>query len=298
MSKPSHYAVRVALLGLFVLWGLFALANPDGAVSLLERTVSADGRIQNRTYAVCLVGEVLLALALLGPVVLDRWRSALADLSQAGWWTKGSEVPLVFALILIHAIGIVQYDSHYVSRGIYREDALLENFSALLALGAALLFLIGRPRADRPSQIFASLMAVVAILFAGEEISWGQRIFGIESIGAFAEANYQRETNVHNFLHPAVMQQILMMLHFAATIWLLNARAATRWLVTRAGCADIQPLVNPPDTLILAPVMFGLGLYCAIYGSELSEEVLAVMLFYGSLRFMLAQRGLIATAAR
>ena len=296
MSKPSLYAVRVALLGLFVLWGLFALANLDGAVSLLERTISADGYIPNRAYAVWLVGEVLLALALIGPVVLERWRCALADLSQGRWWAKGSEVPLVFALILIHAIGIVLYDSHYVSSGIYREDALLENLTVLLAIGAAVMLLIGLPRADRPSRMVAGLVAVAAILFAGEEISWGQRLFGIESTGAFA-ANYQRETNVHNFLHPAVMQQILMMLHFAAAIWLLNARAATRWLVTRAGCADIQPLVNPPDALILAPVMFGLGLYCAIYGSELSEEVLAAMLFYGSLRFMLARRGSIAAAA-
>ena len=33
---------------------------------------------------------------------------------------------------------------------------------------------------------------------AGEEISWGQRIFGIETPEAFAEHNRQGETNLHN----------------------------------------------------------------------------------------------------
>ena len=160
--------------------------------------------------------------------------------------------------------------------------------TVLLAIGAAVLLLIGLPRSDRPSRIFASLAAIAALLFAGEEISWGQRIFGFESTGVFAKANYQGETNFHNFI-PAILQ-ISTMLNFAVEIWLLNARAATRWLVTRVGCADIQPLVNPRNSLLLATAMFGLGLHSTIYGSELSEEVLALMLFYGSLRFMLARR--------
>ena len=298
MSKPLLRAVRLALFGAFVLWCLFALAHPDGAILLLERTLSPDGRIENRNYVVQMTGAALLTLALIGPAVLERWRSAPAGLAQGRWWTEGSEVMLVLALVLIHAIGIVHYDfaPDYLSRGIFQEDALLENLSVLLAIGAAALLLIGLPRADRPSRIFAALLAIAAILIAGEEISWGQRIFNIESTGAFAEANYQRETNFHNFFNPA-LREILTLLDFAVAIWLLNARAASRWLAARVGCADIEPLVNPRNGLILATMMFGLGLHCAVLGGELSEEVLCVMLFYGSLRFMLARRGSITTKA-
>ena len=290
LSRPLLPAVRLTLFGALVLWGLLALAYPDGAISLLERTLTPDGHIQNRTRAVYIVGSALLALAFIGPAVLERWRSALADLAQGCWRTEGSEVLLILALVLIHAIGIVDYDfsRNYMSNRIYQEDGPLEYLTALLALGAAVLLLTGLPHADRPSRIFAGIVAIAAILFAGEEISWGQRIFGFESPGVFARANSQGETNLHNF-SPAVLQ-IFAMLDFAVEIWLLNTRAATRWLVTRLGCADIQPLVNPRNNLILATVMFGLGLHCAIYGSELSEEVLALMLFYGSLRFMLARR--------
>ena len=34
----------------------------------------------------------------------------------------------------------------------------------------------------------------------GEEISWGQRIFNIETPGFLAEANAQKETNLHNLV--------------------------------------------------------------------------------------------------
>jgi hypothetical protein len=290
MSTPLPGAVRLTLFGALGLWGLLALANLEGAILLLERTLASDGHIQNRAHAAYIVGAALLGLAFIGPAVLERRRSGPADRAQGSWWTEGSEVLLLGALVLIHAIGIVRYgfSPTYVSNGIYREDALLENLTALLAIGAAVLLLIALPRADRPSRILASLAAIAAILFAGEEISWGQRIFGFDSTGVFAAANYQRETNVHNF--SLAIHQICTMLMFAVAIWLVNARTATRWLVARIGCADIQPLVDPRNSLILAIVIFGLGLHCAIYGSELSEEVLAVMLFYGSLRFMLARR--------
>jgi hypothetical protein len=295
MSKSLLHAVRLTLFGAVVLWGLLALASLEVAIVLLERTLSPDGDIQDRIHALSMVGAVLLALAFLVPAVLERWRSALADLARGSWWTEGSEVLLVLALVLIHAMGIVYYDfwESYTLNGVFREDGPLETLTALLATGAAVLLLIGLSRSDRPSRIFASLVAIAAILFAGEEISWGQRIFGFESTGVFATANSQGETNLHNF-SPAILQY-LPMLNFAVAVWLLNIRAASLWLATRLGCADIEPLVNPRNNLILATMMFGLWLHCAIYGSELSEEVLALMLFYGSLRFMLARRAGLTT---
>lgn len=290
MSNSLLHAVRLALFGAVALWGLLALANLEGAIILLERTLSPDGDIQDRTRVLSMVGAVLLALAFLVPAVLERWRSALADLERGSWWTEGSEVLLVLALVLIHATGIVYYDfwQSYALLGVYREDGPLETLTALLAIGAAVLLLVGLPRSDGSSRIFVGLVAIAAILFAGEEISWGQRIFGFESMGVFATANVQGETNLHNF-SPGTLQYFPM-LNFAVAICLLNIRVVTRWLVTRLGCADIEPLVNPRNNLILATMMFGLWLHCALFGSELSEEVLALMLFYGSLRFMLARR--------
>lgn len=44
------------------------------------------------------------------------------------------------------------------------------------------------------------LLGLVLFFGAGEEISWGQRIFGIESSEYFKEHNTQGETNLHNLI--------------------------------------------------------------------------------------------------
>ncbi len=45
-----------------------------------------------------------------------------------------------------------------------------------------------------------ALLALAAFYTVMEEISWGQRLLGIESPAFFAEHNVQGETNLHNFL--------------------------------------------------------------------------------------------------
>ena len=48
---------------------------------------------------------------------------------------------------------------------------------------------------------FVTLFLTAFFLFgAGEEISWGQRIFAIESSEFFLENNAQKETNLHNMM--------------------------------------------------------------------------------------------------
>ncbi len=48
--------------------------------------------------------------------------------------------------------------------------------------------------------ILVVLAAVGGFLVAGEEISWGQHIFGFSSGEYFREHNLQKETNLHNFI--------------------------------------------------------------------------------------------------
>ncbi|MEW6776805.1 MAG: hypothetical protein AB1405_10960 [Bdellovibrionota bacterium] len=44
------------------------------------------------------------------------------------------------------------------------------------------------------------LLALFCLAVAGEEISWGQRVFGFVPPKAFLELNFQQELNFHNFL--------------------------------------------------------------------------------------------------
>lgn len=64
-------------------------------------------------------------------------------------------------------------------------------------------------------KISVFFLAILFLFGAGEEISWGQRIFGIESGEFFKGNNLQKETNFHNLqigdvkLNKLVFSQIL-----------------------------------------------------------------------------------------
>jgi hypothetical protein len=87
------------------------------------------------------------------------------------------------------------------------EDHFFELIGASSLLITSLLFLYGfrfaRKTLDKSWVSLAKQLVYVglALLFffgAGEEISWGQRIFGFETPKALAQANKQDELNLHN----------------------------------------------------------------------------------------------------
>lgn len=81
-----------------------------------------------------------------------------------------------------------------------REDGIVEYGTAILLFVGAL-GLIGLARRVEGLKMALLLVYALAFIFAaGEEISWGQRIFGIESSEFFLENNRQGETNLHNLV--------------------------------------------------------------------------------------------------
>lgn len=96
-----------------------------------------------------------------------------------------------------------------VARLIVPEDHYAETVGALSFLAASVLFLLAF-RALRRAGVgaregtarFKALVVLglgILFLFAfGEEISWGQRIFGVEEPAALERINAQDELNVHN----------------------------------------------------------------------------------------------------
>ena len=53
---------------------------------------------------------------------------------------------------------------------------------------------------DKRFRLFLFLASLLFLFGVGEEISWGQRIFGIESSNFFMNYNSQQETNIHNLI--------------------------------------------------------------------------------------------------
>lgn len=87
------------------------------------------------------------------------------------------------------------------------EDHYFENVGAISLFVASVLFFYGfivaRKALDKswPSLIKKLVFLGLALLFffgAGEEISWGQRIFGFKTPEPLAQVNKQDELNLHN----------------------------------------------------------------------------------------------------
>jgi hypothetical protein len=80
-----------------------------------------------------------------------------------------------------------------------RENGVIEGGTALLFLvasvGSAVLAWKSRPK---PRKVFCAILAVGFFMCMGEEISWGQHLFGWKAPESVAKVNVQAETNLHN----------------------------------------------------------------------------------------------------
>ena len=87
------------------------------------------------------------------------------------------------------------------------EDSFIEWVGTLCMLAASIGFLITFLKDNNGNDfyffktkknIFFLFLAILFFFGFGEELSWGQRIFNIQSPEIFKEANVQEETNIHN----------------------------------------------------------------------------------------------------
>ena len=105
--------------------------------------------------------------------------------------------------VLMLTVGIYFWDKQYFMFKFAAEDGVAEYGTALALLVACLILIrngLSLKGRGVPS-LAVSLTFFYALLFffgAGEEVSWGQRIFGWETSEAMKEINRQDETNLHN----------------------------------------------------------------------------------------------------
>ena len=106
---------------------------------------------------------------------------------------------------------ILSYSTLFLDRGTFylitAEDSYFETTGALCFFVTAVLFIIAyfrssnakNRKAHTPVKKLSYLVLALLFLFgAGEEISWGQRIFHIETPEAISAINVQHEITLHN----------------------------------------------------------------------------------------------------
>ncbi|MBD2107710.1 hypothetical protein [Nodosilinea sp. FACHB-13] len=81
---------------------------------------------------------------------------------------------------------------------VFQEDGVLESLSAVFYFSAAGIFAFGFKNKSAPLRFWCLFFAVLMFMVGGEEISWGQRIFGIATPASLDSVNVQNEFNIHN----------------------------------------------------------------------------------------------------
>ena len=107
---------------------------------------------------------------------------------------------LMLVLCLIPIIFLFDEELYLL---IIREDGVIEYLTASFLLFASIkLFFLFLKIYKKYSVFNFGLLSYSLVLFFGfgEEISQGQRIFGIQSPSFFSENNFQGEINIHNMM--------------------------------------------------------------------------------------------------
>lgn len=109
---------------------------------------------------------------------------------------------LFFLIILVGCYVITVY-AGFNNRELYhfllREDGPLENIATACVLFASLLFLLAYFVHRSSKNLFFLLFSMILFVLFMEEISWGQRIWDLQTPDIFQQNNAQKEINLHNF---------------------------------------------------------------------------------------------------
>jgi len=109
-------------------------------------------------------------------------------------------------LIILFAIGIFYSFTNleYFDKSFTKEDGFIEWSTSILLFSISLLCFYRLFRLGKTKKILwivgTFAFALIFLFGAGEEISWGQRVFNIESSDYFIQNNAQKETNLHNLV--------------------------------------------------------------------------------------------------
>ena len=135
----------------------------------------------------------------------ESWPIKNLLLESAREWNLSQNTMLLIVFMPV-IVGLIGASTALFGKAAYKmftgEDKIAENLQVLFWLLALLLNvrLIGSilKSGQKGVAMLYIVLAVGIFFLIGEEISWGQRIFGWESSETMKEINKQGETNLHN----------------------------------------------------------------------------------------------------
>ena len=122
----------------------------------------------------------------------------LAD--EARWWTISGRLAVAIFIVPLAGVALLALvtPAHGVYHFLVREDSVVEWLQVAGYAVAAVAAGIAAKRTNGLQRVAFAGLALGCLLLLGEEISWGQRIFGFDTPLHIAKENRQGELTFHN----------------------------------------------------------------------------------------------------
>jgi len=268
------------LLAIVSINSLFILLDYPGYIKFLERTISPDGKIECPDSIIVLINYALflMAIVIIKAKSLGESVARSSRLNQSGYWVAGM---LIIAYIFLRP---------RLPEFFYIEDSFFETLTVLAALLSAIILSASIRHQDGFAAIATKLILALLFFFFGmEETSWGQRLFGWETPAAFAELNYQSETNIHNLYNP-YFDLLYFIFNLSLCFFLFNSERIGMKVRTLPGMDRLATLIPSREFKFYGLILLGLAGYSMFEGGELTEEVFAFFgLAYALNQFFIAK---------
>jgi hypothetical protein len=162
-----------------------------------------------------------------------------------------------------------------------KEDNLVEWTTVFFFVLAGVFSLVIFSRSKKRSEWFYLLFGIGCILFALEEISWGQRIFGLESTNFFLENSDQQEINIHNVINEWFSVRTkniaaLVLFSYGAVLPFAAFNRHVRAYVNKLGIL-IPPLILIPGFVLAS--FLTIDLFFTGQDEEVAELFFSLLLF-------------------
>lgn len=179
----------------------------------------------------------------------------------------------LIAVLLASVILYLFYDHPVTYTYLISEDQFAEyGTSVSFGLAGLITLTVAITRGNGLRRIIWLLIALVSLLIAAEEISWGQRIFYVETPEAISKHNLQKELTLHNL---AAFDTVNKQLHTIASYLILGYLAFSLLATTTLPRIEEKfnaiglPLIKPRlIPFFLLPVYFLLA-----YPTAKSDEI-------------------------
>lgn len=159
---------------------------------------------------------------------ITSWTLALVLIPEKIWEKQWHNILFGLPVGFLAAMALIWTWPQDIFLKLVKEDNLIENAQVLvLVAGAVAAFLLAKRFLSKRQAVMAGLFLIAAVglfFIAGDEMAWGQRLFGFSTPEQLNEQNLQQETTVHNLdgFHQLVGYGYILIGLYGAFAWILK----------------------------------------------------------------------------